>query len=268
MVRTCGKITLFPFFQDRTITGTNRTFIATEVQYKTIDFTNVIVRDSDLGIIDMDVDMRNCTFINSTLEVIGEGTKKLHVERTLFADSEMNIKGNSEVMIDSSDFTTRALAGSGDQRYMVSLYEVRNVIFTKLYLGAVETSDLATGTCLGIEMENITSAVIRDSVFTNIVSSNEKGSVVHMHSAQVHFENCTFRNNKAESGIIYATGASSIWNSNCTFRRNSAQMFGGVFYIENGVELNNGDCVFQGNAVTEAGSEGKINSTQLFTISN
>ncbi len=213
-------------FQDMDITGTNRTFISTELKQQVIRFINVAVRDSDLGIVGMDVYIQGCTFVNSSLEVNGGENKKLFIANSLFADTETIILENSKVTVEFSNFTTSLYQlNNGAKRYMVSMHRVKNVLFLHLNVDVFKTTETDVETHLiGFEMENITSVVIRDSVFKNIVSLKEQGSVFHMHSTDVHFEKCSFQNNRAQNGIIYATEGTSIQNSNCTFQQNTGQI--------------------------------------------
>ncbi len=240
------------------MTKTNRSFEArADSKYDAIKLLNMVVEGSELTVYNLDVFIKNSSFVNTVWWMEGKLQNMVHIENCVFTGSYIHIQGQGYVMMTSVNLLPKYIIKHGIQRNMLVLNDIKNVTISSLSIDTVDELiiDSSEQTDLGMSMNNVTYIEIQTSVFRNIVSKSQKGSVLSMVSTSAVFIECIFQSNKGYYGIIYAQ-MSSIVNSNCSYLSNTAKM-GGVFYLEHHVELHNRGCLFEGNSVTGEKSEGK-----------
>ena len=237
---------------------TNRSFESgTDSKYDAIKLLNVAVEHSELTVYNLDVFIINSSFVNTVWRIEGKLQNMVHIANCVFSGSYIHIQGQGYVRMTSVNLLSKYITKNSVQRNMLVLNDVKNVTISSLNIDIVDglIIDSSEQTDLGMSMNNVTHIEIRTSVFRNIVSNSQKGSVLSMGSTSAVFIDCIFQSNEGYHGIIYAQ-MSSIVNSNCSYLSNTAKM-GGVFYLEHHVELHNRGCLFEGNSVTGEKSEGK-----------
>ena len=220
-------------------TTINNTVIV--LQNASVFISNAVIIDTKIttnGIISYAVSIQNCTFEGSELEI----------------DSARNVS------ISFSSFIIRNVSENHEPTHTVRVYNtdivfVSNTLFGNQTKGHTGNKALMTeGTNLGIKIENVPLAEIRECTFSGIKSDVSRGTVMYLKSTSVLMISCVFYSNRARYGVIQAIGSVNLENNNCSFISNHVVKYGGVFYMSDFCNLTNYDCIFQTNIADRYGA--------------
>ncbi len=232
----------------------NKTLHFNATGNKTFILKNKVIQNEHIILEDIGVSIYNCSFENTTLMIKGNNSNSVLMAESSFYGSEVIVNSTEYCTIEYCSFETDKLVQHQQKKYILTVYSVQYLIITHTLFGSVAQRENITepkkrdeSSQLGIRMKNVLLAEMKSCTFSNIVAGNSNGSAMHLIDSSTSIISCDFHANSGHFGTIYGNSFANITCINSTFTSNYASMYGGVFYLENHIILQNIDSKFQNN---------------------
>ncbi len=216
---------------------------------------NSIIQDTNILMKETSLFMSNVTMINTRITVHRAINYSIFIQNTTSKSSELIIESASNVTIVNSHFITENVKDEEDPSYALKLKNVTLLVISGTYFGNEMGNDqLMQTTNLGIHMDNILFAEIRNCNFTGINSPVSNGSAMFLNGTEAKIISCDFHFNIVNCGLIYANNSVSLTTINTSFISNSATTNGAAIFAHNDIEIVNNRSKFIHNKANRAGA--------------
>ncbi len=162
-----------------------------------------------------------------------------------------------------------------EANHVIRIYNTGSLCMTGTHLGnqlmqhnqnEISHTKIVKSTHLGIKIENVSIAELKDCTLTGIMSEKNNGSAMFLQNTEVLMISCEFYFNMAKNGVIFGINSVNITNKNSTFISNYASKLGAVFFLTNSCMLTNDGSVFRNNSARE--HAGVVYAVNDITINN
>ncbi len=193
------------------------------------------------------------------------------IQNCTFEGSKLEIDSANNITIMDSHFIVQNVSESSTSNHILEAYNTQFLLISNSYFGNLptkqnETKHLLTGaTSLGIRMENVTLAEVRQCTFAGFKSDESDGTALYLIRTTIQLTSSYFHYNLANHGVIFASNLVNITSMNCSYAFNQAED-GAVFSLRDSCTLVNIDSMFQQNLAIEHG--GVVNAKYHVSITN
>ncbi len=220
-------------------------------------------------------------FISSAIvtgsKILTGGTKdySVYIENSVFEGSEIVIDSASNVTLVYSHFIMDNIGQEDEPNHVVQIFNTGFLFMTDTHFGNQSkqhnqkdafNSKIIYNTNLGIRLENVSIAELKDCSFTGIKADKSSGSAISLQNTEVLMVSCKLYLNIAENGVILGINSVNITSRNSSFISNYASKSGGVFHLTKSCSLTNDGSVFMSNSAKKLA--GVVYATYDVTIIN
>ncbi len=245
--------------QNVTVTSRKNTF--TQNQSFSVEryfLENSVMQDAVILVENLSLFISNVTIINTKITTSRTTNNSIFIENSMFMTSDLMINSASSVTIVESHFITETIRDNQEPNYVLTVRNVPHLLISNTFFGiemnSITEYRIMAGTKLGINMENIPFAEIRNCMFTGIKSYESNGSAILVKDSEVRITSCDFHNNIAKYGVIYANSYVNLTTTNSSFKSNYADVAGAVFFLTNVCTLINDGGMYQNNTAGQQGA--------------
>ncbi len=233
------------------------------------------IHDTVIRLENTSVFLSNTIIIGSTILADGRMGYSVLFDNCVFDDSEIVIDSASNVTIVYSHFIMRGVEKDEEPKHVISIYNTAFFFMTDTHFGNQSkqhnqkdsmNSKINVYTNLGLKMDNVLLAEVKDGSFTGIKAEKSSGSAIFLQNTKVQMVSCELSFNIAKNGVIYGTNSVNVIIRNSSFISNYASKSGAVFYLTSSCSFINDGNVFQNNSAKK--NAGVVYATQDVTINN
>ncbi len=204
--------------------------------------------------------LSNASVVSSKILAGGKMDYSVYIENSVFENSEIVVDSASNVTIVNSHFTMEDIGKEEEPNHVVRIYNTSAIFMTDTHFGNKLIQDnqndtghsqMKSSTNLGIKMENVLSAELKNCTFIGIKTEKSNGSAMFLKNTEVLMLYCQLYVNIAKHGVIFGVNSVNITSKNSSFKKNYASHSGAVFYLTNSCSLTNEGGIFQNNSARE-----------------
>ncbi len=225
-------------------------------------FNMTTINDTIIRLENTSLFLANTIVIDSQILASGMRDYAVVIENSVFERSEIVIDSASNVTIVHSQFIMEDI-GKDVPNHVVKMYNTGTFFMSDTHFGNqseqnnpknTSYSEKKKSTNLGIQLENVRNAELRDSTFTDIKGEKSNGSVMLLKNTDILMVSCQFYHNMAKNGIIFGNNSVNITSINSSFTMNYAGNSGAIFHLTDSCSLTNDGSLFQNNSAREHGA--------------
>ncbi len=234
---------------------------------------NTEIHDTIISLENTSAFITNTSVTGSKIYAGGMVEYSVIVKNCTFESSEIVLDSARNVTIISSHFIMRDLAKDEEPYHIIRIYNAGFFFMIDTHFGKQKInqydrslSKIETSTNIGIKLENVSIAELKECSFTGFRAEKSYGSVISLQRTEVFMISCKFHLNIAEHGVIFGKNSVNVTSKNSSFISNFAAKSGAVFYLTDSCSLSNDGSVFQNNSANE--HAGVVYATDNVTINN
>ncbi len=234
---------------------------------------NTSIHDTIIRLENSSVFIANTFVTASKIYAVGMVDYSVIIKNCTFEGSEIVLDLARNVTIKSSHFIMGDLGKGEEPTHAIRIYNTAFFFMIDTHFGKQimnqynrSLSKIGTSSNLGIKMENVSIAELKDCSFTGIKAETSHGSVMFLQRTEILIISCEFDLNIAENGIVFGKNSVNVTSENSSFMFNHAAKSGAVFYLTDSCSLTNDGSIFQNNSASK--HAGVVYATHNVTINN
>ncbi len=221
---------------------------------------NTVIRLSNTSIF-----LFNVNVTGSKILAGGMRDYSVSIQNCVFDGSEILMESANNVAIMDSHFIMDDIGKDEEPNHVLRIYNTGFLFMAGTHFvnekTALENNQIEKGhskimnsTNLGMKMENVFLAELKDCTFIGIKSEKNNGSAIFLKNTKVFLVSCKIDLNMAKNGVIFGIDSVNVTSRSSSFISNYAAESGAVFHLTNSCSLTSYGSVFQNNSAREHAS--------------